>query len=109
MIVAELPNDYRPTDPENQRTAQSFFDKGRVVADTGSYDYAIEMYLTGFAYDPEAVEAHQALRDISLKRKGQRLQRPWHDGQAESQLPQPRRQAEHDQWGKAHVLRAGQY
>lgn len=67
--MAELPDDYKAIDPELQRKALPFFNKGRVVADTGNYDYAIEMYITGFNYDPENVEAHQALRDISLKRK----------------------------------------
>ena len=67
--MAELPDDYVPIDTENQRKAVPFFNKGRIVADTGNYDYAIEMYITGFNYDPESVEAHQALRDISLKRK----------------------------------------
>jgi len=67
--VAELLDDYRPIDPDSQRKAQPFFNKGRVVADTGNYDYAIEMYITGFTYDPENVDAHQALRDISLKRR----------------------------------------
>src|SRR5439155_12495745 len=32
-------------------------------------EYAIEMYLQGLGIDPEAIDAHQALRDISLKRK----------------------------------------
>jgi tetratricopeptide (TPR) repeat protein len=67
--VAELPDEYIPISPDNQRKATPFFNKGRVVADTGNYDYSIEMYINGLGYDPEAVEAHQALRDISLKRK----------------------------------------
>lgn len=39
------------------------------MAQTGNYDYAIEMYLQGLAIDPDARDAHQALREISLKRK----------------------------------------
>jgi tetratricopeptide (TPR) repeat protein len=54
---------------QDQRKAKAFFDKGRTVADTGQYDYAIEMFLNGLNIDPDAVEAHQALREISLMRK----------------------------------------
>jgi tetratricopeptide (TPR) repeat protein len=54
---------------DDRRKAQTFFDRGSTVAGTGNFEYAIEMYLQGLSLDPEAIEAHQALRDISLKRK----------------------------------------
>lgn len=54
---------------QDRRKAKAFFDKGKTVADTQQYDYAIEMFLQGLSIDPDAVEAHQALRDISLMRK----------------------------------------
>lgn len=54
---------------QDRRKAKAFFDKGKTVADTGQYDYAIEMFLQGLSIDPDAVEAHQTLRDISLMRK----------------------------------------
>ena len=38
-------------------------------AGTGNFDYAIEMYLNGLGIDPENKDAHQALREIALKRK----------------------------------------
>lgn len=49
--------------------AKGFFDKGTSVSNAGQYDFGIEMFLNGFKLDPDAVEAHQALRDVSLRRK----------------------------------------
>ena len=43
--------------------------KGKTVARTGDFDYAIRMYVQGLDLGPENAEAHQALREISLKRK----------------------------------------
>lgn len=67
--MAEIPEGYRAVPPEEQKKAEAFFTRGRTVADTGNYDYAIEMYLQGLSIDPENVEAHKELRDIALKRK----------------------------------------
>jgi tetratricopeptide (TPR) repeat protein len=54
---------------EDRKKAKVFFDRGKTVAGTGNFEYAIEMYLQGLKLDSDAVEAHQELRDISLKRK----------------------------------------
>ena len=67
--MAELPSDYQEIPEEMSRKAKAFFDRGNTVAGTGNYEYAIEMYLTGLALDPESADAHQTLRDIALKRK----------------------------------------
>jgi tetratricopeptide (TPR) repeat protein len=67
--VADLPEGYRQIPEEDQKRANAFFDRGKTVAGTGNYDYAIEMYLQGLNMDPESVPAHQTLRDISMKRK----------------------------------------
>jgi len=67
--VAELPPGYREVPEEERKKAQVFFTYGRSVAATGNYDYAIERYLAGLQHDPDAVPAHQELREISLKRK----------------------------------------
>ena len=67
--MAEIPQGYRDVPEEDRKKAKVFFDRGRTVADTGNYDYAIEMYLQGLAVDPDAVDAHQALREIAMKRK----------------------------------------
>jgi thioredoxin-like negative regulator of GroEL len=53
----------------DQKKAKTFFDRGNTVAGTGNFEYAIEMYISGLAFDPDSAEAHQNLRDISLKRK----------------------------------------
>jgi hypothetical protein len=65
----ELPPGYRAIPPEDQKKALAFFDRGRTVADTGNFEYGIELHIQGLSIDPENVEAHKALRDISLKRK----------------------------------------
>lgn len=56
--------------PQNDpKKAKAFFDKGKTVGDTGQFDFAITMYLEGLNWDPDSKEAHEALREISLKRK----------------------------------------
>jgi tetratricopeptide (TPR) repeat protein len=60
---------YRGVPPEDQAKAKRFFDQGKTVGDTGQYDYGIEMFLNGLNIDPDSVEAHQALRDIAMRRK----------------------------------------
>lgn len=67
--MAELPKGYHDIPEEDRKKADVFFKQGAKVAGTGNYEYAIEMYLQGLAIDPDAKEAHQALREISLKRK----------------------------------------
>jgi tetratricopeptide (TPR) repeat protein len=60
---------YQAISEEEQKKANVFFEKARAVGATGNYDFSIEMYIQGLTIDPENVEAHQELRDISLKRK----------------------------------------
>lgn len=60
---------YRAIPEEDRKRAKVFFDRGKTVAGTGNYEYAIEMYIQGLAVDPENIEAHQVLREISLKRR----------------------------------------
>ncbi len=60
---------YRDIPEADRKKAKAFFDRGDTVARTGNYEYAIEMYLSGLAIDPDAVDAHETLRGISLKRK----------------------------------------
>lgn len=51
---------------------KAFFERGDQVAETGNWDFAIEMYLEGIAREPDNVEqGHHPLRDVSLKRKAQ--------------------------------------
>jgi len=67
--VADLPEGYKGIPEEDQKKANVFFEKGRTVADNAQYEFAIEMMLSGLAIDPENTDAHQALREMSLKRK----------------------------------------
>jgi hypothetical protein len=61
--------EYKEVPEADRAKAKVFFDRGKTVAGTGNYEYAISMYISGFELDPDAVDAHQSLRDISLKRK----------------------------------------
>jgi tetratricopeptide (TPR) repeat protein len=67
--VAELPKGYQAIPEEDQRRAKVLFDKADQLVKQGGYDYAVELYLQGLNIDPENVDAHQTLREISLKRK----------------------------------------
>jgi hypothetical protein len=60
---------YKDIPEEDRKKAQVFFERGRAVAATGNYDYSIEMFIQGLNLDPENIEAHMELRDISLRRK----------------------------------------
>jgi hypothetical protein len=46
-----------------------FFQRARTMAAEGHLDYAIDLYLDGLRDDPGNIEAHQALREVSLLRK----------------------------------------
>lgn len=47
-----------------------FFERAEQVAETGNWDFAIEMYLQGIQREPGNIErGHQALRNVALKRK----------------------------------------
>jgi tetratricopeptide (TPR) repeat protein len=67
--VAERLAGYTDIPEEDRKKAKVFFDYGDSAANTGNFDYAIEMYMNGLAIDPDSVEAHQNLWDIALKRK----------------------------------------
>ena len=49
--------------------AEVFYEKARRVEKAGGYDYAIEMYILGLRFEPDNVDAHRWLRDLSLRRK----------------------------------------
>ncbi len=55
---------------ELKNRAREFFRKGSEVAYTLNYDYAIELYLDGLNFWPDALEeGHKLLREISLRRQ----------------------------------------
>jgi len=67
--VASIPEGYREVPEEDRLKAKSFFDSARARGETGNFEYCIELYLSGLAFDPDEVKAHQELRDFSMKRK----------------------------------------
>ncbi|QOV91676.1 tetratricopeptide repeat protein [Humisphaera borealis] len=67
--MAEVPAGYKQIPEEDQKKAEVFFERARTVADTGNYEYAIEMYLQGLNYDPESVKTHITVREMGLIRK----------------------------------------
>jgi hypothetical protein len=58
-----------PGDAEQVKKSKPFFERARTLAEIGSYDDAIEMYVQGLGFAPNDLEAHKAMRDISLLRK----------------------------------------
>ena len=54
---------------EGPGKGKAYFDRAKTVAETGNYDYAIDMYIEGLSREPLKMDEHEALRDISLRRK----------------------------------------
>ena len=61
--------DSNPGSSGNSKRADKLFEKAKTVAETGNYDYAIELYLQGLAEGPDNVPVHAEVRRISLTRK----------------------------------------
>ncbi len=59
----------KPAVKRDDRKATPWFERARAVADARNYDYAIECYLTGLAFDPGNRPIHEDLREVALKRK----------------------------------------
>jgi tetratricopeptide (TPR) repeat protein len=53
------------------RKARPWFDRAKTVADAQNYDYAINCYISGLLHEPAAMDQHETLREVSLKRKVQ--------------------------------------
>jgi hypothetical protein len=58
-----------PADAEQIKKSRPFFDRARTLAEIGSYDDAIDLYIQGLGFAPDDVDAHKAIRDASLLRK----------------------------------------
>ncbi len=64
-------------DNRDSAKAKAFFTKARKIAETGNFDYAIEMYLEGLRFAPEALEqGHLPLCELALHRKGKGGRKP---------------------------------
>lgn len=58
------------TDPDGDPgKARQFFAYAERAAETGNFDYSIELFLKGLAIEPDAAEQHRALRIVALRRK----------------------------------------
>ena len=57
--------------------AKSFFEKARKVAETNNFDYAVDLYLQGLRYSPDALEeGHLPLCELALHRQGKGGKKP---------------------------------
>lgn len=57
--------------------ARAFFGRAEEVAATDNFDYAIDLYLEGLSFDPDALEdGHAPLRRLALIRQGKGGKRP---------------------------------
>jgi len=56
-------------DGRDRRTQIEFFDRARSLAREADFDRAINMFLEGLRYVPDALQEHQALRIVALQRK----------------------------------------
>ena len=64
-------------DSQAAAKARAFFDKAGKVAETKNYDYAIDMYLQGLRYAPDALtEGHLPLAELALHRQGPDNKKP---------------------------------
>jgi tetratricopeptide (TPR) repeat protein len=69
----------RMAEEDNQASAKAkaFFDKAAKVAQTNNFDYAIDMYLQGLRYAPDALkEGHLPLCELALHRQGKGGKKP---------------------------------
>lgn len=64
-----------------KKKAQAFFDRADEVAETGNWDFAIEMYIEGIRRDPGNLDrGHKKLREVALRRKADGGKSPgWSD------------------------------
>jgi hypothetical protein len=57
--------------------AKAFFDRAVQVAERKNFDYAINMYIEGLRYAPEALEqGHLPLFELALRRRGENGKKP---------------------------------
>jgi tetratricopeptide (TPR) repeat protein len=64
-------------DSQTAAKAKAFFDKAHMVAETKNFDYAIDMYLQGLRYAPDALrEGHLPLAELALQRQSSGNKKP---------------------------------
>ncbi len=66
--MTDVKSEQRPTSGKGK----AFFDRADQVAETGNWDFAIEMYVEGIRREPGNLQrGHHPLREVALKRKAQ--------------------------------------
>lgn len=69
-MIDPLPNPHPLTSEADKIKARKWFERGKAVADSRNYDYAIEAYVSGIKIWPEAIEeGHKVLRAVAVQRK----------------------------------------
>lgn len=64
-------------DSQAAARAKAFFDKAGKVAETKNFDYAIDMFLQGLRYAPDALtEGHLPLAELALQRQNSGSKKP---------------------------------
>src|SRR5512133_840448 len=64
--MTEIDTNPKPTSGKGK----PFFDRADQVAETGNWDFAIEMLLLGIAKEPTNMQrGHQRLREVAMQRK----------------------------------------
>jgi len=81
-VAGSMGSEYRNFSPESPAAegwgrASAFFEKGRLASETNNFDYAIDMYLEGLRYSPDAVEeGHVPLGQLGLQRRAKGGKKP---------------------------------
>ncbi len=64
-------------DDQTVAKAKAFFDRARKAAETKNFDYAIQMYLDGLRFEPDALQhGHLPLCELALQRQGKGGKKP---------------------------------
>ncbi|MCK4294859.1 MAG: tetratricopeptide repeat protein [Planctomycetes bacterium] len=64
-------------DDQTVAKAKAFFDRARKAAETKNFDYAIQMYLDGLRFGPDALQhGHLPLCELALQRQGKGGKKP---------------------------------
>jgi len=64
-------------DKPTKGKGKAFFDRADQVAETGNWDFAIEMYVEGIKREPDNLDrGHKPLREVSMKRVAQGGKKP---------------------------------
>jgi tetratricopeptide (TPR) repeat protein len=70
--MTEVETQSTPPEPSNAGKGKVFFERAEEVAETGNWDFAIELFIEGIKREPGNIEqGHQRLREVSLSRKVQ--------------------------------------